>query len=118
METTEKTFEQTTADIVDQAITCARQTDKYRKPYAAIIDAAGNRQWIRSVGQQRTALEAEDVREREALLATLNSLPVGWRVETRDKRECTHKREYRDSWTRSGDGWKHEQIKGLNRHGY
>jgi hypothetical protein len=117
METIEEEFKQITADIVNQAITCARQTDKWRKPYAAIVDAEGNREFIRSVGQRRTALEAEDIREREALLTTVSSLPVGYRVETRDRRDCSHKTEYRDSWTRTADGWKHERIEGSNRHG-
>ena len=118
METTEKTFEQITAEIVKQAITCARQTDKWRKPYAAIVDASGNREFIKSVGRYRTALEAEDVQEREALLSVVSNLPVGYRIETRDMRDCSHKNEYRDSWTRTESGWKHEQIKGSNRHGY
>jgi hypothetical protein len=112
------TFEELTAAIVEQALTCARQTDKWRAPYAAIVSPCGNREFIKSVGRNRTVLESEDAEERATLLARIQSLRPGFRVETRDMRYCTHKREVRDCWTRIETGWKHEQISGKNRHGY
>jgi hypothetical protein len=118
MEQTEKTLEQLSAEIVDQAITCVRQTDKWRKPYAAIISPEGERAFLRSVGRFRTPLEAEDRAERADLTSRINSLEAGWRVETRDARDCSHKNERRDSWTRTESGWQHEVIKGRNKYGY
>lgn len=118
METTEKTLEQLNAEIANQVITCARQTDKWRKPYAAIVDANGNREFVKSVGRFRSVIEAEDLQERAAVLAQIASLPVGARVETRDMRDCSHKNERRDSWTRTESSWKHEVIEGRNKYGY
>lgn len=119
METTEKTIEQITAEIIEEMITCARQCDKWRKPYAAIVGEDGSREFISSVGRFRTPLEAEDKTERATLRAKVEALPVGCRVETRNKYHCSHKHDYRDSWTRTEDGgWKHETIGGSNRYGY
>ncbi len=111
-------IEQIELGIVNKAITCSRQNDKWRKPYAAIVSPQGNREFIQSVGKFRTPLKAEDIQEREILLAKISSLTPGWRVETRDMRDCSHKKEYRDCWTRTDEGWEHEQISGSNRHGY
>lgn len=118
MEQTEKTLEQITAEIVNEAITCARQSDKWRKPYAALITPDGERYFVSSVGRFRTPAEIEDMQERAQLLANVTNLPPGSRVETRNMRYCSHKTERRDSWTRTETGWKHEEISGRNKHGY
>ena len=105
-------------EIVQEAITCARQTDKWRKPYAAVIQPDGTRSFLSSKGRFRTLLEADDEREKTECLETITSLPVGAVVETRNARHCSHKYELRTCWTRTEDGWQKEEITGSNKHGY
>jgi len=107
---TPATTDEITLKIVENALTCARQTDKWRKPYAAIISPSGEREWISSRGRFRSLLEAEQQQEFCDLLEKISNLGPGWRVETRDARHCTHKIEHRDVRTRTAEGWTHEVI--------
>jgi len=98
--------DETTTRIIDEVLVCARQTDKWRKPYAAIVAPDGTREFI------------SHATERQDLLAKIPNLAPTYRVETRNADNCSHRYERRDIWTRIDDGWKHETIRRENRHGY
>ena len=92
---------QITLQIVNEALTCARQRDQWRKPYAAIVSPSGDRQWINSLGRSRSLLEDEATQEFTDLLQQISTLAPGYRVECRNATHCSHKYECRTVWTRT-----------------
>lgn len=106
------------AEILAEAITCARQLHNSREPYAAFVSTDGTYDFFASYGRNREVREveaglyllhptdeADDQAERARFLARLEALPIGCRIETCNAQDPT---ESRKSWTRTADGWKHE----------